>query len=346
MEVNFLQRVQKSLLEKRQNLTNWLTETPAAKKRVQLGALNEQALQAHLQVIDTSMGKAEDNTLGICEVCHGLVEPSLLEMDYTASVCLEDLSERERRQLEAELQFLQNVQKALLPQQLPDIPNLEIAVFSRPAQIVGGDYFDFFQFRGGAQGLAIADAMGHGVSASMLMTSMQTALRTLVPENDSPAEVLRRVNRLFLHNVDFPTFVTTYLGRFDASTRVLTYCNAGHNPPLFYSSNEKKVCWLQPTGAAIGLLEEYTPGEGTITLSDGDILLFYTDGVTEAINPQEEQFENHRLELLVQQNAGLSAQPLLRIVWQALLDFTNGQALDDDTTILICKTGNSPGPSA
>jgi len=132
------------------------------------------------------------------------------------------------------------------------------------------------------------------------MTSMQTALRTLVPEHDSPAEVLQRVNRLFLHNVNFPTFVTTFLGRYDPSTRVLTYCNAGHNPPLFYCRQEKNVAWLQPTGAAIGLLEEYTLDLGTITFCDGDILLLYTDGVTEAINSQEEQFDYHRLAEAVQ----------------------------------------------
>jgi sigma-B regulation protein RsbU (phosphoserine phosphatase) len=346
MEATLFQRVQKSLLEKRQNLTNWLKETPAPKKRVQLGALDDQAIQAHMHIIDTSIGKLEDQTLGICEVCHGQIEPGLLEMDYTACVCLDDLSERERRQLETELEFLKSVQNALLPQQLPAIPGLDIAVFSRPAQIVGGDYFDFFQFRDGAQGLAIADAMGHGVSASMLMTSMQTALRTLVPEHDSPAEVLQRVNRLFLHNVNFPTFVTTFLGRYDPSARVLTYCNAGHNPPLFYCGQEKNVAWLQPTGAAIGLLEEYTLDVGTITFSDGDILLLYTDGVTEAINPQEEQFDYHRLAEAVQQNAGQPAQILLRNVRQALEGFTQGQPLDDDTTLLVCKIGAQPGSSS
>lgn len=337
METNFFQRIQKNLLEKRQNLTDWLKVTPNSKKKVQLGALDEQDVQAHLLVIDTALEKAEEKTLGLCQVCHDYVDTGLMQMDYTACVCLDHLSEPERRQLEAELEFLQNVQKALLPQQIPTVPDLEIAVFSRPAQIVGGDYFDFFKFRDGAQGLAIADAMGHGVSASMLMTSMQTALRTLVPENNSPAEVLQRINRLFLHNVDFPTFVTTYLGRFEPSTHVFTYCNAGHNPPLLYRKQQKDITWLQPTGAAIGLIEEYTLGLGAVSLCNGDILLLYTDGVTEAINPQQEDFQEGRLAALVQQNAGFSAQALLQAVRQGLLDFTAGQPLGDDVTILICK---------
>ncbi len=337
METAFLQRVQKSLLEKRQNLTKWLNETPTSKKRVQLGARDEQAIQAHMQVIDASMGKIEDETLGICEICLGEIEPNLMEMDYTSSVCLGDLSDQKRRELEAELEFLQSVQKALLPQQIPAIPGLDIAVFSRPAKIVGGDYFDFFQFRDGSQGLAIADAMGHGVPASMLMTSMQTALRTLVPDYDSPAEVLQRVNRLFLHNVDFPTFVTTYLGRYEPDTRELSYSNAGHNPPLFFCKQSNEVTWLQPTGAAIGLLEEYNLDVGKVTFGEGDVLLLYTDGVTEAINAQQEQFEDRRLAQAVMQNADLPAQSLLRSVRQALQDFVQEQPLDDDTTLLVCK---------
>ncbi len=337
METTIFQRIQKNLLEKRQNLSDWLRVTPENKRKVQLGAMDELDVQAHVQVIDAAIEKAEDKTLGLCQICHDYIDTGLLQMDYTSSVCLDHLTEPERRQLEAELEFLQNVQKALLPQQIPAVPDMEIAVFSRPAQIVGGDYFDFFKYRDGAQGLAIADAMGHGVSASMLMTSMQTALRTLVPENDSPAEVLQRINRLFLHNVDFPTFVTTYLGRFEPSTHVFTYSNAGHNPPLLYRKQQKDITWLRPTGAAIGLVEEYTIGLGAVSLCSGDILLLYTDGVTEAINTREEDFQVDRLAALVQQNPGLPAQGLLQAVRQGLLDFTAGQPLSDDVTLLVCK---------
>jgi sigma-B regulation protein RsbU (phosphoserine phosphatase) len=184
----------------------------------------------------------------------------LLEADYTACVCLDHLSAGEKRQLESELELSQTIQKALLPQRVPAIPGLDLAFFSRPAQILGGDYFDFFQFRDGVPGLAIADVVGHGISASLLMASIQTALRTLVPESDSPSDVLQRVNRFLLHNVHFTTFVTIFLGRFDNGTCTLDYCNAGHNPPLIYRQQEtgnNPVSWLQPTGAAIGLVEEF-----------------------------------------------------------------------------------------
>jgi len=106
------------------------------------------------------LDKTADGTLGLCKICHEYIETGLLEMDYTANVCLTHLSEEEMRRLEAELELSQVVQRALLPQQVPAIPGMDLAVFSRPAQIIGGDYFDFLRFRDGAHGLAVADVAG------------------------------------------------------------------------------------------------------------------------------------------------------------------------------------------
>jgi sigma-B regulation protein RsbU (phosphoserine phosphatase) len=247
------------------------------------------------------------------------------------------MSEKERRQLESELEFIQVVQRALLPQQIPAIPQLDLAVFSRPARIVSGDYFDFFQFNDDSHGLVVADAMGHGVSASLIMSSLQSALRMLVPENNSPVDVLKRVNRLFLHNINFTTFVTAFLCQFDPIGPRVTYVNAGHNPPLVYHKLEDETSWLQPTGAAIGLAESYDLKAGTLALSAGDILLLYTDGVTEATNLHEEAFNRSRLASIVRQNSGLSAQDLLFSVREALNEFIAGEPLADDVTLLACK---------
>jgi RNA polymerase-binding transcription factor DksA len=337
MEINFFQRIQSGLLGKRQNLNRWLEETPLEKRRRQLGSQNEKPVRAHLDVIESAVERVEEGTLGVCEVCHDIVNPRLLEMDYTACVCLDHLSQRERQELESELEFLQTVQKALLPQQPPEIPELKLAAFSRPAQIVGGDYFDFLRFQDGAHGLVIADAMGHGVSASLLISSLQAALRALVPESVSPAAVLQRVNRIFLHNINFTTFVTALLGHYEPATRTLIYCNAGHNPPLLLNADDGQETWLGPTAAAIGLVEAYAPEAQVVTLRDGDILSFYTDGVTEASNPQGEQFGRERLARVVRQNTSLPAQDLLRVLRQALDDFSGGRPLEDDATLVICR---------
>jgi sigma-B regulation protein RsbU (phosphoserine phosphatase) len=346
MNATFFTHIRSSLLEQRQNLSDWLTRAPARQRQIRLGPVDEQAAQAHLQVLDTAIAKTEDQTLGLCEVCHDYIEPSRLEMDYTCCVCLDHLSPEEQERLEFELELSGKVQQALLPQQLPDIPGLQLAAFSRPAHYVTGDYFDFFHFHDNAPGLVIGDVAGKGMSASLLMASLQASLRTLAPDYASPAEVARRLNTLFYHNIRLTRFVTLFLARFDSATRTLTYCNAGHNPPLLYRAHkdlavlrnlpglDSEIAWLGPTGAAIGLVEAFQFGEENVTLEPGDVLLFYTDGVTEAINAQEEEFGPERLVELVRQGAGLSPQELVRAVRLGLQEFINGQPLADDTTII------------
>jgi len=340
MEAPLLESMHKGLLQKQDNLTEWLHATPLGKKKVLLGPSTEQSVHARLDVIDDAISKADSKTLGKCEVCHEVVETELLEVDYTACVCIEHLSKEERRQLESELELAQDVQKMLLPQEVPNIPGLEIAAFSRPAQIVGGDYFDFVDFSNGLHGLAIADVAGHGVSASLHMASIQALLRTLVPVNKSPAEVMSQVHKLFIHNIRFETFVTFFIGAFDSSTKTLTFSNAGHLPPLVLRNNKSKkesVEMLRPKGAAIGLVEEAKFAEKTIELQKEDLLVLYTDGITEAVNLQNQEFGRERLIKLSQQVNNAPVKKVVQEIRQGLEEFSEGKPLADDTTIVICK---------
>jgi phosphoserine phosphatase RsbU/P len=342
MGTEVISRIQEGLETKRENLVHWLGSAPEEDKETSLcceeEAVAENSLQPHLHVIDSVLEKVADQTLGVCEVCHGKVEERLLEMDYTACVCLDHYSEEEKRQLETELELSQVVQRALLPQETPSIPGLDLAAFSRPAQIVGGDYFDFFKFQDGAHGMVIADVEGHGVSSSMLMSSLQTALHTLIPDNISPIPVLERINRFYIHNINFTTFVTVFLSRFDPVSRELTYASAGHNPPLLLHVNGRKdPSWLRPTAAAIGLMEEYHVRSETIRLSPGDILFLYTDGMTEATNASNEPFGLERLADAVQEYSHLSAQDLVWAIRQSLQAFCAKKPLADDITLLACK---------
>ena len=310
------------------------------KKKVLLGPSTEKSVHARLDVIDDALSKADSKTLGKCEVCHEVVETELLEVDYTACVCIEHLSKEERHQLERELELAQDVQKTLLPQEVPKIPGLEIAAFSRPAQIVGGDYFDFVDFSNGLHGLAIADVAGHGISASLHMASIQALLLTLVPVNKSPAEVMGQLHKLFIHNIRFETFVTFFIGAFDSSTKTLTFSNAGHLPPLVLRNNKSKkesVEMLRPTGAAIGLVEEAEFAEKTIELQKEDLLVLYTDGITEAVNLQNQEFGRERLIKLIQQVNNAPVKQVVQEIRQGLVEFSEGKPLADDTTIVICK---------
>lgn len=336
MAIDTLERIQISLDEKRQNLTEFL-ETASEEEKDNCLCDDEHCIQEHLHVIETSLLEIEHETLGLCEICHGYVETSRLEMDYTAHVCLDHYSDEERRRLESELELSQIVQRALLPQSIPHIKGVELAAFSRPSEIIGGDYFDFFNYRDGAHGLVIADVSGHGVAAGMLMSSLQTALRTMAPDTEVPSEILERINRFYIHNINFTTFITVFLARFDPETRILTYINAGHNPPVVYRKETGEIHWLTRTAPAIGLAEDFRPGTESVTLEQGDSLLLYTDGLTEALNMDKEQFGHERLAALFARNMNLTMPDILQVVRETVNEFSDRVPLADDATLVALK---------
>ena len=337
MALEILERIETSLIEKQQNITEFLETASEVEKDICLYA-DEHCVQEHLHVISASLEKFESRTLGVCEICHGYVEPSQLAMDYTAAICLDHYSEAEMRRLESELELSQIVQRALLPQTVPVIAGVDVAAFSRPADIIGGDYFDFFKFRDGTHGLVIADVSGHGVAAGMLMSSLQTALRTMAPDTDSPAEILERINRFYIHNINFTTFVTVFLARFDPVNLELTYVNAGHNPPAVHRGSNNEIHWLKPTAPAIGLAEYFRPRIESVKLSKGDSLLLYTDGVTEVVNTAgDEQFGHSRLADLFSQHANQTAPDILQAVCQHASAFGSNRSLADDVTMVALK---------
>jgi sigma-B regulation protein RsbU (phosphoserine phosphatase) len=326
------------LVEKKETIEQWQVATPEAEKQIELCFADESAVETQVQVIDDALQKMEEGVYGICEICHEAVDSELLQMDFTATVCLGHYSEDELRQLENELELSQVIQRGLLPQHVPSIPRYDIAAFSRPAQIVTGDYFDFLQFEDGTYGFVIADVSGHGVSAGMLMGSLQTVFHTLTPETDSPVDVLNRINRLYIHNINFSTFVTIFFAKLDPTSRMLSYANAGHNPPLLYRGSTNEISWLKPTGAAIGLIDiPHTRLENN-QLTEGDTLLLYTDGIIEALNSDgDQQYGYDRLAEIVQQNDGLPANELVQKIRQSLSEFTQGNLLADDITLIVCK---------
>ena len=337
MKTKLYDEIEVKLKETRENLTDWVETTPEEKRLNQLGPAGEKAIEEHLHVIDTSLEKIEEGTFGICKICHESVDSELLQVDYTSAVCLGHFSEEELRQLESELELSQVIQRGLLPQQVPEINGLNIAAFSRPAQIVGGDYFDFVDFQDGKPGLVMADVSGHGVSAGMFMSSMQTAFHTLVPQSDSPVDVLERLNHLYIHNINFTTFVTIFFGKYDPLTHTLSYANAGHSSAYLYRAVTNQEVWLRPTGPAIGLSEEFTIRREHISLEPGDILLLYTDGITEAADHQGALWGEDNLAEIIRQNPDSSAERLIQKILKALKDHTNGSSLADDVTLMISR---------
>jgi serine phosphatase RsbU (regulator of sigma subunit) len=344
MAIPIFERFRTGLLEKRNNLTNWLQNTPLDMRDINLGPENVRSIQDHLHTIDHAIEEAEQENLGRCRVCQDFIEPELLETDYTVEVCFEHLSREEIHNLESELELAQHIQKTLLPSTAPNVYGLDIAAYSRPAQIVGGDYFDFIPFQDGAFGFMIADVAGHGVSASLHMASIQALMHAIVPTSSSPADVAHQIHQLFVHNIHYTTFVTLFIAALDLNSKQLTFCNAGHNPPLVYrrQPDEKfSSYWLMPTGAAVGLIEDAQYRESRIDLEAGDVLLFYTDGVTEAVNDANEEFGRARLVDLVGRKHDLPAKEMLQEIRQGLEAYIQSRTLADDTTMVLCRLGSS-----
>ncbi len=334
-----LNRILGGLQRKREALLNWRRDIPAEKKMVQLGPSTETSVTSHLKRVEESIDAAQGGKLGICEVCHTQVDPQLLEVDYTACVCLEHLSPEEVSRLENELQLATAVQKALLPQEIPAIPGLDIAAYSRPAQFVGGDYFDFVPFRPDLPGVMIADIAGHGISAGLQMASIQTLSRALIPTSDSPAQAVAHIHSLFVHNINFTTFVTLFMASYDPESRRLTYANGGHNPPLVVRTGGPKqgVIYLEPTGPAVGLIEDARYSQREVTLEPGDLFLMYTDGVVEADGPDGSKYGYDRLEEVAQQLAKLTSVEVARGIRESLDQFTRGTPLEDDVTYVVIR---------
>jgi len=345
MDTGLLQKFRSNLSTQRQHLVGWLSSAPGEKKQVQLGTADEANVRARVQVLDDVIESTHTKTFGRCEVCHESMEPDRLEMDYTCCVCLDHLSSDQKREIENELQLAAKFQQALLPQDAPSIPGLDVAAYSRPAAVIGGDYFGFYRFQDGAHGLAIGDAVGHSISASLLMSNLHAALQILVPEHSAPIEVIQRLNHLFHHNINLTNFVTLFLARYEPENRTLTYSSAGHNPPLLVRARPgaespgagDPVTWLKPTGPAIGLVERFDAGAAQVSLSPGDVLLLYTDGVTEAMDAKQVTFGEGRLAELVRRRANMPAQELVGAVREGLGAHVRGRPLVDDATIVVLK---------
>lgn len=336
METSVLQYIKDGIAQQKESLVEWLTRTPANVKQLRTGFAGEDAVLGHLHTLDTALQRAEKHTLGLCTVCNDYIEQERLEMDYTACVCLEHLSGEERTRLESDLELSQKVQRALLPHQLPTIHGLEIAAFSQPARIVGGDYFDFLRMKDGSHAIIIADVMGKGMPASMLMASLQASLHIIAPESVEPAEVVTRLNQIFCHSIRITKFVTLFFGRYDERTGVLTYANAGHNPPLVHRAGGSFQALL-PTGAAIGLIEQTSFSQSAITLNPGDRMLLYTDGVVESMDGTHQQFGQERLESLLKDDAMARPHTVIASLKRRLRSFSGEGNPADDTTVIALR---------
>jgi len=334
MDSNLLERFRSSLTQHRDEVLAWL-DSEQSQQKVHLGNTPVKDVLQVVSQLKDALERLNKGELGICEICHEEVDPERLELDYTANVCLSHLPEAQLRALERDLEMAGKVQRELLPRHLPSIPGMQVAVVGQPARIVGGDYYDFFTNDQGNQGLAIADVMGKGLPASMLMSNLQASLRILGPEYQDPVSIAKRLNELFLNNVKLIRFISIFIGMIDPESRSLVYCNAGHHPPLIWKNSSKQIKLLPPTGPAIGISPQPEFKAINISLDQDDVLLLYTDGIIEARNASGEDFGEVRLNNFLKKHHQLSAQELVNSLLAEVKHFS--PRLDDDITLLTVK---------
>jgi len=244
-------------------------------------------------------------------------------------------SELFQQHLEEELAEARRIQQFLLPQQSPSIDGLDIGIFSLPARQVGGDYHDFIELPSGELGIVVGDVAGKGMPAALLMASVQASLRAYAETSYSPKYIISQVNNLLCRYTESHKFVTLFYGVLNPQSGTLTYSNAGHNYPLIFRKNE--CVWLDSTGMPCGILENAQYGEARIKINPGEIALFYTDGITEAMNSDEMMFGEQRLKNLVSKNSHLNLTDLVNSIREELSRFVGNESQFDDLTLVALK---------
>ncbi|MEN9247003.1 MAG: SpoIIE family protein phosphatase [Gloeomargarita sp. GMQP_bins_69] len=252
------------------------------------------------------------------------------------------LALRERERLDRELELGSEIQKHLLPECCPEIPGLALASRYAMAQRVGGDYYDFIPVAGGQRwAIVIGDVMGKGVPAGLIMTMTRGMLRSEVLRGHSPADILSHLNQVMYEDLtNSHRFVTLFYSEYDPQTRRLTFCNAAHNPPLLWRSCPPAIQTLDTAGMIIGLEPNSCYENGTVYLQAGDVLVYYTDGLTDAMNAYGQRFEIAGLTQAVQEACSLHTQPqdILEYLFMRVKAFVGPQGRsEDDMTLVVAR---------
>jgi sigma-B regulation protein RsbU (phosphoserine phosphatase) len=257
------------------------------------------------------------------------LEGKNLELQHAVEV-----GDTRSKQQDQELAKAREIQEGLLPKKIPQARGLEVAGAWQPASTVGGDYFDVLKFGERKIGVCIGDVVGKGISAALLMANLQASFRAFASEEVSPGSLVGRLNEVLLNNIAPDKFVTFWYCTIDTNENRLTYANAGHWPPILFHKSGEGVP-LREGGTPLGIFPDWNYEDGGLPLASGDRLVLYTDGLTEAMNSNEQEFGEQRLVELVSRNIALSASELLAAIRKEVVNFCNGVFQDDFTMVVV-----------
>lgn len=243
----------------------------------------------------------------------------------------------EKERLAKEIRLARQIQDRLLPQDLPAFEGLDVAARTRPSRMVGGDYYDVIDLGGGRGLVAVADVTGKGLPASLLMANLQACLHTLAPMDMSLEEATGHINRVICENTDPTTFITFFHTLYEPEEGCLRYVNAGHNPPIAIRA-DGTLHELEEGGLLLGVMSGAAYEAGRFEIEPGDCIALFTDGVTEAMSPEEELYGEERLTALLRKHREGAAELILEAVMEDVRRFTGDpEYWSDDVTLVLMK---------
>ena len=294
-----------------------------------------------------------NQNLGVLAVVNGTAGASFTESDFEVFKAIAEQSAfalcnaiiysqaDEKKRLDLDLQVAQDIQRILLPTASPQMRGFEIDGMNMPARQMSGDYYGYIKVDEHCWGAAIGDVSGKGVAASLIMAMCRSVLRSQAPGNRSAADVLHRVNRLLFPDIKEDMFISMAYVILDERSSVVTLCRAGHDAPLHYSAKNKTVTSLNPPGMALGIdsgnVFDRITGDFSVALEPDDCLIFYTDGVTEALDIKGGEFGMKRMIQSIQASASGGASAIKRQVTDDLMEFVGNCPQNDDITMIVIR---------
>src|SRR5438034_1520130 len=242
----------------------------------------------------------------------------------------------EKQRLETQLEVARQVQLELLPGRDPQLEGFDISAYNFPTEEVSGDYYDWVRIHDDQIGIVIADVAGKGVPAALLMAFLRASLRAASHIGYAPQISMSKVNYLLWESIERNQFVTAFYGILDATNRTLAYSNAGHNPPLLIDV-DGKTRFEERGGVPLGMFRDSRYYEYFETIEPGQVLVLYTDGATEAMNPVNDEYGRDRLVEAVRQSRHLSAREMINFIHRDVINWTDGLGAHDDVTFFIVK---------
>ena len=242
----------------------------------------------------------------------------------------------EKQRLEEELNLARSIQQKLLPDKLPQPASIQLAARNIPSKQVGGDYFDVIQVSDHGYAIAIADVSGKGAGAALLMSNLQASLHALVSSHLPIDTMMQKINNLIYHNTTLDKFITFFYAFLDVEKMSLTYCNAGHNPP-YLVNRAKEISELDEGGLLLGMMPDADYNIATVSLQSGDAVVLFTDGITEALNLDDEEYGDERLISLLNTCHSENAEEILNQIFKDTYAFSGEAPQADDMTVVVVK---------